>query len=440
MAEEMVLDGGAELEIAPLEIEESGAELEGAEGAETALEGAEAEAGDETDQAASAVWKDVKERLKDVPTLHRQVKKALHTMEALEKRLPDGIEKTVQRIEAIQQLDDDPEDPDYMPGSRPFEDVISNTIAERTFWRDFDGAFQQGDHRVVNQMFEANPASFEKLVPAAMDKWSEVNPQDFSTYVCRSVEGYLSNAEIPLQLALLDRVLPQTSDDPGLQTVIQAVGAIKKVIGEIRSSAKRDFAPKAAAGAQNPTPTGQQPGNTEERELNVRHGEWMPEIRTRSNTLAANEAIKIAGKQKFSASELAGIRKAIAEEIGIRIKGDTAYQQKIKGFLKANNKAAFTSTVESKHKSIIPTAAKRAVQDALEKRTAGKASAKPVQQQQAAKPLQGQVQSNETFELIAGPPRTMGLKVDFSRTPHSMLAKDQAYIVGRNNPVKWRRK
>jgi hypothetical protein len=46
------------------------------------------------------------------------------------------------------------------------------------------------------------------------------------------------------------------------------------------------------------------------------------------------------------------------------------------------------------------------------------------------------------FERIAGPPQTLGLKIDHNRTTHKMLAGDKdgtrsAYIEGRKTPVKW---
>src|SRR5580698_9097990 len=124
MPDDLVLDA---VETEPIETTETEPDESGAD---TPLETTEpAEGAEEADQPASAVWRDIKEKLKDSPATYRQVKKALHAFDDLSKRLPDGLEKTVERIEAIGQLDDDPEDPDYIPGSRTFEEVISNTIA-----------------------------------------------------------------------------------------------------------------------------------------------------------------------------------------------------------------------------------------------------------------------------------------------------------------------
>jgi len=130
MADE-VMDLGVETEV---ELGETEAEVESAEpGSETEVEGQQSESAEPT--SAASTWKQVKERLKDAPDLHRQVKKALHFMEDANKRLPDGIAKVSERLQLISQLDDNPEDPEYVAGSTPIEDVISNTLAERGFWK-----------------------------------------------------------------------------------------------------------------------------------------------------------------------------------------------------------------------------------------------------------------------------------------------------------------
>src|SRR5277367_3275431 len=106
MADEL-MDLGADTEVDQIE---TNTETEGTEpGTETeGLEGHQATESTEPTSAAST-WKQVKERLKDAPDLHRQVKKALHFMEDASKRLPDGIAKATERLELISQLDDDPE-------------------------------------------------------------------------------------------------------------------------------------------------------------------------------------------------------------------------------------------------------------------------------------------------------------------------------------------
>jgi hypothetical protein len=429
MADE-VLETGLESEVEQLE---TGAEVEGAEsGAETEATEQTAESTEPT--SAASTWKQVKERLKDAPDLHRQVKKALHFMEDAQKRLPDGIAKVQERLELVSQLDDNPEDPEYVPGSTPIEDVISNTLAERGFWRDYDNAFQAGDRKVINQMIEANPASFQKLVPEAMDEYAQINPDGFSTYICKSVAGYLNNAQIPLQLALLERVLPPDSDDPGLKTVIEAFKAIKGVISTIDATAKNKIEVK---NGNQVTPAAQTGDNLESRELNILHDEWLREIRPRSENFAVSEVQRIAPKTKFTPSEVAKIQSAIKQEINARVAVNDGYQKKIKSLLKAKNKTAYAMTVESEHKKIIPGAAKRAVDDVLAKRKALGAK-KPngsAQQSTNGQQAASTQQNGNQYEWIADSPARLGLKIDFRRG--GIQPDNTAFIVGRVKPVKW---
>jgi hypothetical protein len=426
MADELEVLDGAELETEGAEEVEQGSES-GAEGGE------QQESAETAPVRAASIWKQVGERLKDSPDLHRQVKQALHFMEDANKRFPDGVAKAAERLGLISQLDDNPEDPDYVPGSMPIEQVISNTLAERGFWRDYDNAFQAGDPKIINQMIEANPEAFQKLIPQAMDRFAEVNPEGFSAYVCKSVSGYLNNAQIPLQMALLERVLPSDSDDPGLKTVIEAFKAIKGVVEQINTTAKNPIQPKAIEQTRK---EGGGSESLEQREMNVRHDEWLREIRPRSESFTVAEVQKISPKSKFTETEIGAIRNAVKEEINARVAADFGYQKKIKGFLKANNKTAYAMTVESQHKKIIPGAVKRAVDDVLAKRKAGGVK-KPAQQ--VARPAgESQQQAGNEYEWISDSPTRLGLKVDFRRG--GIMADNRAWIVGRQKPVKWKKK
>jgi hypothetical protein len=446
MADEAVLDVGAELESEGAEEVEQGAEAE--------VEGAEqAQSVDGEPTSAASTWKQLKDKLKDSPDLHREVKKALHHWEESRKLLPDGVAKTVERLKLLERLDDNSLDgsseidPDYVAGSRPVEETIERTLAERTAWREFDNDFHNGKAEVVDYIAERNPEGFQKLIPAAMDRFADMNPEGFSAYICKSVSGYLGNAGIPLQLALLERTLPSEAprdangnQDQALVTVIDAFKAIKGVVDQINTTAKNPIAPKAIQGQQPGAKTGTEGNNLEQREMNVLHDEWLREIRPRSESFTVNEIKKIASSVKFTPAEANTIRNAVREEINARVTANTAYQGKIKSLLKAKNKTSYSMTVESEHKKIIPGAVKRAVDDVLTKRKAGQGKkTAPGTTTAQAKPGQAAVQTdNNKYELISDSPSRLGLKVDFRRG--GIQADNTAYIVGRAKPVKWKRK
>jgi hypothetical protein len=221
--------------------------------------------------------------------------------------------------------------------------------------------------------------------------------------------------------------LPQTSDDPNLQTVIEAFKAIKGVVEQINTTARNPIAPKAIQSQQPGTKTGTEGNNLEQREMNVLHDEWLREIRPRSESFTVNEIKKIAPSVKFTPAEANSIRNAVKTEVDARVRANTAYQGKIKSLLKAKNK-------------IIPGAVKRAVDDVLAKRKTGQGKKAAATGQQAQKTgIQAQQQTDNTkFEWISDSPSRLGLKVDFRRG--GIQADNTAYIVGRAKPVKWKRK
>jgi len=434
MADELeVMDAGAELEVEGAEEVEQGSEAE--------VEGAEQiEQADGEPASAASTWKQIKDRLKDSPELHRDVKKALHHWEESRKLLPDGVSKAVERLKLIEQLDDNPEDAEYVAGSTPIEQVISNTLAERGFWRDYDAAFQAGDAKIINQMIEANPESFQKLIPQAMDRFADLNPEAFSAYVCKSVSSYLNDAQVPLQLALLQRVLPEKSDDPGLQTVIDAFKVIKGVVDQINTTAKNQITPKAVQGQQPGAKPGTESNNLEQREINVRAGEWIDYVRQRSEQFTVAEVQKIAPKTRFTPAEVNSIRSSVREEINARLRSNHGYVKRATALVKANNRTSWAMTVESEHKKIIPGAVKRAVDDVMAKRKAsqGKKAAPGATNAQANPGQAAQQTDNSKYEWISDSPARLGLKVDFRRG--GISADNTAYIVGRAKPVKWKRK
>jgi hypothetical protein len=174
--------------------------------------------------------------------------------------------------------------------------------------------------------------------------------------------------------------------------------------------------------------------------MNVLHDEWLRDIRPRSESFAVAEIKKIAPTVKFTPSEASTIKNAVRDEVDARVFANSAYQGKIKSLLKAKNKTSYTMTVESEHKKIIPGAVKRAVDDVLAKRKAGqgkKAAAGAASAQ--AKPGEAQRQIGDgKYEWISDSPTRLGLKVDFRRG--GIQADNTAYIVGREKPVKWKRK
>ena len=386
---------------------------------------------DGAEPTSSQLWKSIKEPLKGLDKKTSDaVRKALFTSAELQKAAPEGLRKLTETVAAVRQLADDPDVAD----AEPVESLIAKTIAERTFWREFDNDFQSGSPKLIEQMVGANPESFQKLVPEAMNKFAELNPDGYSSLVANATLSFMDSAKLPLQFEILEMLLPKNSDDPAMQRVIGAFGAIKQTIDALRQFAAKPITPVAGK------PTVAAPGNDKEasfadREMRLRDVEWNVEVKSSDYSLISQEALKLAGKNKFSEADQRSVLNFVKEEINARVGRNPEYQKALKSYLKTGNKAAYTQRVLSEHKKIIPNAVRRAIDDVLARRGTAK---QPVAPKTNQGPQKAASQAPQTgFERIAGAPQTQGLKIDHRRTSSSMLVKGQAYVQGRKNPVMW---
>ena len=417
MPDEAIIDAPIEEVVEPVE----GAETtEGAEATEGADAGGEALSG-------APLWKSIKDSFqgKDPKTV-AQVRKAIYDATEVSKRHPEGLRGIDAVLESVKRLSDNTETPDAVP----IEQVIEETLGERTFWREFDNEFQQGNPAIIGKMVEANPEAFQRLVPEAINKFAEMNPDGYSSIVAKAVVGYFQDQDLPLQFKLLDRIIPQNSDDPAVQQLIEGYTVIKKAFEGLSAMASKPLATPEVKKTENQQ---QQPQNQEDAATRLRDIEWNASIAPTSNNLMVTEIQKAAGNSKFTQSEIETLKSKFREEINARVSINTGYQRDLKAYLKSNNKTQYTMRVQSEHKKIIQGAAKRIVDDVLSARKGKPVASKPAVQKTALPAETGAIK----FERIAGPPQAQGLKVDLVRTPQNMLVKRQAYIVGRKNPVTW---
>jgi hypothetical protein len=421
MPEDAVIDAVVDEAVeAPLEL-----------GTETVTEGAEGEASTEP-VAGAPLWQSIRESLKGADkATQASVRKAIFDATEVGKRHPEGLKGIDAVLESVKKLSADSETPDAVP----VEQVIEETLAERGFWRDFDDKFQQGDASVITQMATANPEAFQSLMPVAIAKFAEVNPDGYSTLVAQAVVGYLSGAEfdIPLQIKLLDRIVPTESTDPAVQQLIESYGAIKKAFAGLQGMASKQIATPKVAATEKPAAQAQ---DDPDAPLRANDKAWNDStVRPASDNFAVSEIQKHLGTGKLTEKEIAAVRGRIREEINARVAINAEYQKAIRAYLKANNKAAYTQRVISEHKKIISGgAAKRAVDDVLAARKAAPKVAAKVAVKTAA---QLTTEPTEKFERIAGPPSTLKLKIDWKRQPGDWMVKRKAYVEGRKTPVTW---
>jgi len=319
-----------------------------------------------------------------------------------------------------------------MEGYTP-EQVVEAVRDKIQFWDNFDSKFEEGSPEIISMMVENNPASFQNLAIAAMDKMAEVNNEAFSTYVAQSTLNYLKSADLPLHITLAKRFLPESSQDIGTQAVIDAFKAIESAYNGIsQMAAKKIDLPKPKT-AENQTQSGQ---DQDLKQVDVTRREWNLEAGPKTAQIRDSEMQKIAANRKATLTdkEKQDISSAVREEYNTRLQADRRYGESMQAYIRAGNRRAYVDTATSKAKLLLPAIVERHTNAILDKRPKGNGTTKPAA---TAKPaVQTRTSGNETW--LSGSPASLGLQVDYGRTTQRMMLDNRAYIKGKDGVHRWK--
>lgn len=399
-----------EVDAASTEVAETGEEQQ-VEGAESSLKG-------------SALWREVKSLTNEgkplTPKQLSALNKVIHRNDAFESKYPEGLSAIEAQMAAVKPLIEDE--------SIPFDQAIEQTLQERNYFRELDGLFTAGKPEFVDKMADASPEAFQNIAPAVFRKYAEVNPEGYSAYVAQAVVQHMNSAEVPLHFRILASFLPQLADSPAKEQVLNAVEALYGWSEGLKRMASTKVEPKAIPGQQNSQPGEDQTAQLAQREMNVTRQEWNSSIRSEGVSFVMSEAQKAAGKAVLSEKEKQSVLAKVGEELEARLTADRRYGEAMQGYLKAGNRNSYLQRIQSERKKLIPGAVRRAVGDVIEARPKNapkQAQAAPTGQK---KPATNQLQGAVQYRKIAGPPRTLGMKVDLNKTTHGMLEKRQAIL------------
>jgi hypothetical protein len=392
----------------------------------------------------SELYKAVKDKLKTAgldPQALKSIRNAIWMADKADKLSGGNLEAIEQVQGLVSRLADDPES-----GATP-EQIIEQTLDERNFWRDFDSKFEKGDVSLIPMMIEANPEAFQKMAPAAMDRFADVNPEGFSAYIAKSAVGYLNGKQIPVQWAILETFLPSVPDFPGKDRFVAALSEVYKAFDSLEKMAANPITPKKVEGKENAAGgLDQREQSLTEREMSVRRQEWNGETSQIGIQLRNSELERIAATQKVTLDEAdkAKIRAAVNEEFTARCAANSKYGQAMRGYLQAGNKRAYADRAASEYKKLIPGITARHTQAIIDakksagaKKSAAQASVAGNGQRQPQQPSNG---SGNLPQWLSGHPKTLNKRIDLVRTTNSMLQRNEAYLVGEKGLFKWKPK
>lgn len=366
------------------------------------------------------------------PQEFRSMRAAIHIAGKADELTGGDLERFETERGIVSKLADEGDD-----GLTP-EQILENTLDERNFWRGFDDKFQTGDASVIPQLFEANPASAAKLIVAGMDHLSQADNDVFSNYVARSAISYLSDQKIPLQFAILDTFLPEKSDNPATQRVIDAINSIRNAFQGLEGIANKKVEVKAGIQNQNQG-NGKQTDDQSltEREMRVTVKEWNAGARTANDTLSNDEMSRAASarKMQLTDAERSEIRAAVTDEFNARLAAKPEYGKAMQGFIKAGNQRAYADRAASEGKKLLPAIVQRHTNAVLDKRAQQKAQ--PAVKQTTGQQKSQTAQTGNLIQHLPKHPKLLGKRIDLGRTTFAMQQKNQGYLVGEKNLYQW---
>jgi len=384
----------------------------------------------------SELYRSVKDKLRNGEKLtsqeQRSIRNAIHIAAKADAATGGDLGKFESERATYEQLRGEGEE-SYTP-----EQMVEQIRSERQQLNSIFSDIQSGGEKLIEELITDSPEQFQNMAIRAFDRFASVNNEAFSTYVAKSAFGYLSSKQVPQQFTLLDRFLPQSSNDPGTQIVIDAVNAIKEALGGLGQMASKPLSMSKAPAQQNGNQNPQQ--DLQSREHNVRRGEWDQDARTPNRSLRDSEISKVAGSRKMQLTERerTQVLAAINEEYQTRLQASASYRNAMKGYVDANNRQAYMERASSEGKKLIPSIVQRHVNAVLDARP--KASgAKPAVINKPRTVTTGTGGSDGTTWL-AGYPTTLGFQVDYNKTTNRMLVNNQAYLKGKPGLFKWKDK
>jgi hypothetical protein len=130
------------------------------------------------------------DRLKtEKPAIAKAINKALREVEGYRRAMPNGLKELKDLRAHVERFG----------GPQGAEESFKEFAA----FRDLDAQFGAGDPRFVEAMIKAEPNAFLKLGPVIFDKYKELHPDGFKSFVAKNVVGEMEKQGFTLSMMRL---------------------------------------------------------------------------------------------------------------------------------------------------------------------------------------------------------------------------------------------
>ncbi len=319
------------------------------------------EDGKRLDEKARATLDELK--AKD-PALAKAFREALFKSDAFEKL--GGLKEVQQLRQTIEQLGG--------------PQGIENIQAEVKGWNDFDQQYMAGDPKALEFMLSSpeSQQAFMKLAPMAFNKFEELNPEGYASYLCQRIVGDAVANRVPISMELAQHYLAAGDATKAAEEFAKVVNWFQG----LDATAKKPIAPKEPAA---------DPNNPRLRELEQQNegfvrDQWRQETAKEQNTVYASELNRLLAGRKVTDIQREDILHRVQTKLGLRIK---EHENTLDRYFKAKDKDGFLKFANSFSKKHIPDLLREAVDRYVPQKPGPKTLAP-----QAGQPLKPPINAN----------------------------------------------
>ncbi len=350
MADEAMMDAGLDATTDQSVVDQT------AETVETPVEGAETtetvedkpqtgqqpyravtEDGKRLDEKARATLEELK--AKD-PALASAFRRALFEADGFRRALPGGLQEVQELRETVEQLGGE-------PGIREVQEKLAG-------WDSFDNQYMAGDPKALEFMLSTpeSQQAFMKLAPMAFNKFEELNPEGYASYLCQRIVGDAGANDIPVAMKLAQHFL-QMGD------AAQATEQFNKIVqwmGGLEATAKKPVnQPQTKAPSAQDDPRFKE---LEQKDLERTREDWRQATMKDADSIYTSELNRLLAGRKITDQQREDIQHRVDTKLGLRAKEQN---QTLDRYFQVRDKDGFLKFTKSFSQKNIPALVREAV-------------------------------------------------------------------------------
>lgn len=190
---------------------------------------------------------------------------------------------------------------------------------------EIDAKLEAGDPAYITDIATNMPEQFQAMMPHALDKWSELNPEGFTQFIAQNVVGNLfsDDPDAPGIANMIARAYEQLADKPEAQKILKSVyGWCKAVRTQATTKPKVDAKPVAGK-------IDQRAADLDKRELQIFDRNASTQVESYSLPKMQSEIKRQFGDAKIPQETIDDMLQSVTQEMTRRAIADKDFQRQV---------------------------------------------------------------------------------------------------------------